>query len=93
MVLDKNDQTCELLVVHVDDGVWAGSGTEFEQTQWKLHALINVKVDNMDPSRLLDDMTCGTNPRRFPCAAVGLRCQDLSDHDSGYKTIHARTRL
>ncbi len=45
MLLDKNGQTCGLLVVHVDDGVWAGSGKLFDQAQKKLRTLINVKVE------------------------------------------------
>ena len=45
MVLDKNGQICGMMVVHVDDGVWAGQGREFEQAQKKLRSLINIKVE------------------------------------------------
>ena len=45
MVLDKKGQTCGLLVVHVDDGAWAGARKEFEQAKRELRALINIKVE------------------------------------------------
>jgi len=44
-VLDKAEKLVGMLVVHVDDGVWAGSGPAFVAVQKRLRGLINIKVE------------------------------------------------
>ena len=57
ILLDKKGQTCGMLVVHVDDGLWAGHGKEFEQAQRKLRTLINVKVEKNGSFEILGHHT------------------------------------
>jgi len=44
-VLDKAQKLVGMLVVHVDDGVWAGAGPTFAEVQKRLRRLINIKIE------------------------------------------------
>ena len=53
-VLRGEDGTlCDMLVVHVDDGIWAGSGKKFLEAQSALQRMVNIKTEQASSFTLL----------------------------------------
>lgn len=47
---DRKGCLCGLLCVHVEDGLWAGAGSEIQEAQSKLRSLINIWLNRAETS-------------------------------------------
>ena len=76
---EPKGDVCGLLVVHVDDGLWAGAGATFFKAKRKLLKLIDVRVEKSGTFELLG--------RRVTHIRTGALCEIRVDQWEYVKAI------